>query len=97
MSSKSLGEIFESLPILKKAAWLLSIQEEIQELIPNNYKIKCSIKDNELVLLADSAAFARRLSLYLPNIQPILDKYNLVMPAIIIIPNKKYIFLYIYL
>ncbi len=88
MGSKILSEVFDSLPILKKASWLQNIQEQMQALVPANYKIKCSIKDDELVLLAESSALARRLSLFLPALQPVLDKYKLNMPKIIIIPTK---------
>jgi hypothetical protein len=89
MSSKILSEVLSSLPILKKAQWLLSIQEQMQALVPANYKIKCSIKDDELVLLADNPAIARRLAMHLPNLTPVLAKYNLAMPKVIIIPPKS--------
>ena len=88
MNAKTLNEVFNDLPLLKKTAWLNKIQQQMQALVPLHYKIKCSIKNDELVLLAENAALARRLSLYLPLLKPVLDKYNLAELKIIIVPNK---------
>jgi hypothetical protein len=85
---KTLEEVLQQLPFIQQVEKIQEIQSKIQALMPS-FPIRCSLQQGQLVLLAENAMLAKRLHMYIDNLKPVLDEYDLEMPKILISPFRK--------